>query len=135
MLHVSWHVSWPQFLTSFPLADDGSWCPHDDGRPNGCHACKSVALFFVLGVLSGLSVFKYVVSPDTSLHRSLLSLSQMQGFMAVPMNVPPGTPPGLEYLTALDYLFIKQHVDLIEMVSGFDIANKYKVKNGSRSWC
>ena len=41
----------------------------------------------------------------------------------------PGVPAGLEYLSQLDQLVIKQKVELLELVSGLETANKYKVKN------
>ncbi|XP_041377883.1 phospholipid scramblase 2-like isoform X2 [Gigantopelta aegis] len=48
------------------------------------------------------------------------------------MNQPEaisGCPPGLEYLTQVDQLLVKQQVELLEMVTGWETANKYKVVN------
>jgi len=42
---------------------------------------------------------------------------------------PPGCPPGLEYLTMVDQLLVKQKVELLEAITGFETANKYKVQN------
>lgn len=44
---------------------------------------------------------------------------------------PPGCPPGLEYLAHLDQLVINQHLDVLELMSGWETANSYLVKNGS----
>lgn len=41
----------------------------------------------------------------------------------------PGVPPGLEYLTAVDQLIIKQKVEMLEAFLGFETNNKYSVKN------
>jgi len=41
----------------------------------------------------------------------------------------PGCPPGLEYLTQLDQLIIKQQVELLEVLTGFETQNKYRILN------
>lgn len=52
-----------------------------------------------------------------------------------PMPPPPGTlvpdncPPGLEYLTQIDQLIVKQKVELLEAFLGCETKNKYKIKN------
>jgi len=46
-----------------------------------------------------------------------------------PAQPPPGCPPGLQYLTMLDQLVVKQKVELLEAFTGFETANKYKVYN------
>uniref|UniRef100_A0A3Q2XWU5 Phospholipid scramblase n=1 Tax=Hippocampus comes TaxID=109280 RepID=A0A3Q2XWU5_HIPCM len=46
----------------------------------------------------------------------------------VPSPGIPGCPPGLEYLTQVDQLLIKQKVELVELV-GFESNNKYEVRN------
>ncbi|XP_043486216.1 phospholipid scramblase 1-like isoform X2 [Polistes fuscatus] len=38
-------------------------------------------------------------------------------------------PPGLEYLMGLDHLFVKQKVELFEVIVDFETKNKYKVMN------
>ena len=38
-------------------------------------------------------------------------------------------PRGLEYLAQLDQLLIKQKVEVLEVMTGFETANKYKVLN------
>jgi uncharacterized protein YxjI len=48
--------------------------------------------------------------------------------------VPVDCPPGLEYLTLIDQLIIKQKVEMLEALSGmmgmgFETSNKYKIKN------
>ncbi|XP_036377524.1 phospholipid scramblase 1 isoform X1 [Megalops cyprinoides] len=47
----------------------------------------------------------------------------------VPNPPMPGCPPGLEYLTQVDQLLIKQKVELIEALVGFESNNKYEVRN------
>lgn len=41
----------------------------------------------------------------------------------------PNCPPGLEYLTTIDSLFVKQKVELLEAFIGFETNNKYTIKN------
>ncbi len=41
----------------------------------------------------------------------------------------PNVPPGLEYLTMIDQLLVKQKVELLEAFTGFETNNKYSIKN------
>jgi len=50
-------------------------------------------------------------------------------WMMPPPQPPPGCPPGLEYLTQVDQLLVKQQIELLEVISGFETNNKYKIKN------
>lgn len=45
-----------------------------------------------------------------------------------PLNVP-NCPPGLEYLSMIDQLLIKQQIELLEVLLGCETRNKYKIKN------
>ncbi|KAK8729745.1 hypothetical protein OTU49_008295 [Cherax quadricarinatus] len=47
----------------------------------------------------------------------------------MPAPVVSNCPPGLEYLTMVDQLLIKQKVELLEAFTGFETCNKYKVQN------
>jgi len=51
-----------------------------------------------------------------------------ENWMAVPQGIP-GCPAGLEYLTQIDQLLVKQKVEMLEMMTGMETNNKYKVKN------
>ncbi|XP_078060146.1 phospholipid scramblase 2-like [Mustelus asterias] len=47
-----------------------------------------------------------------------------------PLPPPPlNCPPGLEYLLEVDRLLIHQQLELVEAVLGFEMSNKYEVKN------
>ena len=46
-----------------------------------------------------------------------------------PVLKPDNCPPGLEYLTQINHLIIKQKVELLEAFIGFETKNKYVVKN------
>ncbi|KAA8580716.1 hypothetical protein FQN60_013674 [Etheostoma spectabile] len=48
---------------------------------------------------------------------------------SVPNPEITGCPPGLEYLTQVDQLLIKQKVELVEALVGFESNNKYEVRN------
>ncbi|XP_065841128.1 phospholipid scramblase 1-like [Oscarella lobularis] len=50
-------------------------------------------------------------------------------WMPAPEAGPPDCPPGLEYLTQIDQLLVHQQVELLEMITGWETANKYDVKN------
>ncbi|KAM7292194.1 phospholipid scramblase 2 [Ixodes scapularis] len=50
------------------------------------------------------------------------------GYGAAP-PAAPNCPPGLEYLTAIDQLLVKQKVELLEAFLGFETQNKYTIKN------
>lgn len=48
------------------------------------------------------------------------------------MNIPigiPNCPPGLEYLTYIDQLLVKQKVNLMQVMIGFEQNNKFTIKN------
>lgn len=47
----------------------------------------------------------------------------------MPAPMVTNCPPGLEYLAELDQMLVKQKVELLEAFTGFETANKYKVKN------
>lgn len=51
-----------------------------------------------------------------------------QQWMMKPPPIP-GCPPGLEYLTTLDQVIVKQQKDLLEAFTGWQQANKYRVLN------
>lgn len=48
--------------------------------------------------------------------------------MTAPAGVP-NCPPGLEYLSTIDQLLVKQKVELLEVFTGFETNNKFTVKN------
>lgn len=48
--------------------------------------------------------------------------------MQIPASIP-NCPPGLEYLSMLDQLLIKQKVNLAQVLVGFEQNNKFIVKN------
>jgi len=50
------------------------------------------------------------------------------GWMQVPSSLP-NCPPGLEYLTQIDQLLVKQQVEVLEAFTGFETNNKYQVTN------
>lgn len=55
----------------------------------------------------------------------------MGDWMQLPQGGPtiPNCPPGLEYLTTIDELFVKQKVELLEAFIGFETNNKFTIKN------
>lgn len=53
---------------------------------------------------------------------------QVQQWAPPPQSVP-GCPPGLEYLTTLDQVVIKQQIELLEAFTGWEQNNKYKIMN------
>lgn len=53
---------------------------------------------------------------------------QPGGWMPAPV-VQSDCPPGLEYLTQIDQLLIKQQVELLEAFTSFETNNKYRIQN------
>ncbi|XP_039278116.1 phospholipid scramblase 2 isoform X2 [Nilaparvata lugens] len=51
------------------------------------------------------------------------------GWMNIPIGVPANCPPGLEYLASIDQLLVNQQVEMVEVLIGFETANKYLIKN------
>lgn len=54
--------------------------------------------------------------------------SKLGGWMNIPHGIP-NCPPGLEFLTSIDSLFVKQKVELLEAFTGFETNNKFTIKN------
>ncbi|XP_053167041.1 phospholipid scramblase 1-like [Hemicordylus capensis] len=54
-------------------------------------------------------------------------------WMSVP-SVPSQCPPGLEYLSQIDQILIQQQMELMEMISGYETANRYEIKNTLGQW-
>lgn len=48
--------------------------------------------------------------------------------MDIPLGMP-NCPPGLEYLTSLDQLLIKQKVNITEIFTGLEMNYAFEVKN------
>ncbi|XP_065887721.1 phospholipid scramblase 1-like [Dysidea avara] len=44
-------------------------------------------------------------------------------------QAPVGCPPGLEYLTQLDQILVNQQVELLEILTGCETRNKYRLRN------
>ncbi|BFZ00262.1 hypothetical protein BsWGS_03302 [Bradybaena similaris] len=51
------------------------------------------------------------------------------GWAPAPQTPPANCPPGLEYLTQVDQLLVKQKIEALEAFTGFETNNKYEVKN------
>ena len=46
-----------------------------------------------------------------------------------PPGAIPGCPPGLEFLAMLDMIIVEQLVELLEVFTGIDTANRYVIRN------
>ncbi|CAI6360842.1 unnamed protein product [Macrosiphum euphorbiae] len=53
------------------------------------------------------------------------------GWMPIPRAVPQNCPNGLQYLSTINQLLVKQQVELIEALIGFETNNKYTIKNNA----
>jgi len=61
---------------------------------------------------------------------------QQQTFWAArPQERPENCPPGLEYLLHVDQLLVKQQIEMLELFTGFETSNKYKVLRVFRNFC
>ncbi|XP_022914405.1 phospholipid scramblase 2-like [Onthophagus taurus] len=52
-------------------------------------------------------------------------------WMEIPQSIP-NCPPGLEYLTVVDELMVKQKIELTEVLMDFESKNKFSIKNKNR---
>lgn len=50
-------------------------------------------------------------------------------WMQPPTQPPPNCPQGLEYLTLIDQILVKQKVEVFELFTGCEMKNKYIVQN------
>lgn len=46
-----------------------------------------------------------------------------------------GIPPGLEYMSALDQIIVKQKIEILELLTGCEMQNKYDVLNSVGQQC
>ncbi|KAK7485425.1 hypothetical protein BaRGS_00023373 [Batillaria attramentaria] len=53
---------------------------------------------------------------------------QQMGWMQPPPP-PPGCPPGMEYLCHLDQILVKQETSMMEILTGWEVKNKFKLLN------
>ncbi|XP_029828951.3 phospholipid scramblase 1 [Ixodes scapularis] len=65
---------------------------------------------------------------DAAAPVELHSSNRFHGAAFKMMN-PSHIPPGLEYLGMIDQIIIKQKVELLEVFTGFETANKYAILN------
>jgi hypothetical protein len=56
-------------------------------------------------------------------------------WMPLPSEPVANCPPGLEYLTMVDQLIVHELLNVAEVLSGFDMANKYEIKNSVGQNC
>ncbi|XP_062595517.1 phospholipid scramblase 1-like [Saccostrea cucullata] len=56
-------------------------------------------------------------------------------WMNNPESVAGGGPPGMDYLSALDQIIVKQRIELLEIITGFETRNKYDVMNSVGQQC
>jgi len=56
-------------------------------------------------------------------------MPQMPPGAGIPVQRDPNIPPGLEYLSVLNQVLIKQKVEILEAFTGFETNNKYTVLN------
>ncbi|VVC45480.1 Hypothetical protein CINCED_3A000655 [Cinara cedri] len=53
------------------------------------------------------------------------------GWMPIPQIIPQNCPNGLQYLSTINQLLVKQELEVIEALLGFETNNKYKIKNSA----
>ncbi|OWF44076.1 phospholipid scramblase 1-like [Mizuhopecten yessoensis] len=83
--------------------------------------------------VKGFTVIKVPIQRDnapigTVLPNNIPSQSLLTQWMNRPKPIV-GCPPGLEYLTNMDQLIIKQQLETLEVFTGWETANKYKLLN------
>ncbi|CAB3408051.1 unnamed protein product [Caenorhabditis bovis] len=69
-------------------------------------------------------------SPPRQQHHDGPQLASARGFHWMePMTEIPGIPPGLEYIAQIEALILKQLVEPVEVLLGFETANRYAILN------
>jgi len=71
----------------------------------------------------------HVATPPQQINMNMNADEQGGIAMMPPPPQPDGCPPGLEYLTEIDQILVKQKVELLEVFTGFETKNKYIVLN------
>ncbi|CAG7822032.1 unnamed protein product [Allacma fusca] len=103
--------------------------PADHVKPLGYHGTEDKGYTVESGPISyAYPPIPVPIQPDQPVVSQPQSGLGPQGYIqghSFPINVPPG----LEYLTTVDQLFVKQEVELLEVLCGCETKNKYKVSN------
>ncbi|KAM3967721.1 phospholipid scramblase 1 isoform 2-T2 [Aphomia sociella] len=60
--------------------------------------------------------------------KSFCQMKKKGGWMTIPQGLS-NCPPGLEYLSLIDQLLVRQKVELLEAFVGFETNNKYAIMN------
>ncbi|ALC43799.1 scramb1, partial [Drosophila busckii] len=66
--------------------------------------------------------------PPAHPHAGMAAAGAGGDWMSIPVGIP-NCPRGLEYLTSIDQLLVKQKVELLEAFTGFETNNKFSIKN------
>ncbi|KAJ3086749.1 Phospholipid scramblase 3 [Quaeritorhiza haematococci] len=77
------------------------------------------------------AVVPVMYDPATGTQMPVMEQPPMVQFMSIPANVPRDCPAGLEYLSTLDKLMIKQKKETLEIVTDIETENKYKIYNAT----
>ncbi|XP_022162476.1 phospholipid scramblase 2-like [Myzus persicae] len=72
-----------------------------------------------------------VIQHQPSAHQTSSQVVAADGWMPIPQAIPRNCPDGLQYLSTIDELLIKQQVGIIEALIGFETNNKYVIKNNA----
>ncbi|EDV26192.1 uncharacterized protein TRIADDRAFT_56038 [Trichoplax adhaerens] len=75
----------------------------------------------------GTAAYRATEVPNLALMGLQQQQQQMQWMMPPPPS--PSCPPGLECLTQLDQIIIMQRLNIVELMRGIDMANRYDAKN------
>lgn len=78
---------------------------------------------------------RYASGPVTGQPMSTGQPNTMRVWMPSPSAPVPNCPPGLEYLTMVDQLIVHELLNVAEVLTGFDMANKYEIKNSVGQNC
>ncbi|KAL5233387.1 hypothetical protein ACI65C_000797 [Semiaphis heraclei] len=71
-----------------------------------------------------------VIQHQLSAHQPS-SQAVADGWMPIPQAVPRNCPNGLQYLSTIDELFVKQKFKRIKGVMGFELNNEYEIQNSA----
>uniref|UniRef100_A0A8D0GHU9 Phospholipid scramblase n=1 Tax=Sphenodon punctatus TaxID=8508 RepID=A0A8D0GHU9_SPHPU len=116
----------PGYQSGYPAGFPGQQAPF--GYPQNAYG----PMFQGAPVKGNISFQGYpagvTLGPGIQLLQNPLNAPSVVEWMEAPLSLP-NCPPGLEYLSQVDQILIHQQIEVMEAITGWEMNNKYQIKN------
>lgn len=76
-----------------------------------------------------------VTIQPTQLEQPIVKPYVKRVWVPAPSGPVPNCPPGLECLALVDHLIVHEVLNVVEVLTGFEMANKYEIRNSTGHNC